>query len=225
MKKIILIVLSLFLAVSTSTSAYAAFPNEILIMLREFWPGVDDGTKTVGATAAGNYFSATGENLGTVILMWDSDGENIENCSGDLPPKSTKLIAATIILKSSDGRDRLVLWGPIESNVVAQWGYDYAGLVGEGRILIGYEDFLNPLNPDDEIVDCGTDGRATIAKIVLADAESGDQADDGGFTMKKRWWGTWGDGRYISEAVVTDAYLDHSPNIFPAIIATLKLER
>jgi hypothetical protein len=212
MKKIILIVLSLFLAVSTSTSAFAAFPNEILIMLREFWPGVDDGTKTVGATAAGNYFNTAGENLGTVILMWDSDGENIEACS-----YTTNLIAGTVILQSHNRRDRLVLRVPIENNVVAQWLYDYDDpeFNGESRILLGYEDFLNP---DTQIAFCESDdnARATIAAIVSLTGE---------FIMEKRWWGTWGDGRYISEAVVTDAYLDHSPNIFPAIIATLKLER
>ena len=215
MKKTIPVIFSLFLALSISTSAYA--DETIIIKLREFWPGVSDRTKTTGALAAGNYFSADRQtNLGTVFLSWDHDGNGIEECGED-----TKLLGIKVTLKSHDGRNRLVLKGPVENNVFAKWDHDYPDLKKcGGRTLLGYEDYLNlDENLDQYLKQCIIDGvfRSTVAEVFSYDNE-----EKSPFTLVKQWWGTWGAGRKFSGAIAY-GYLDHSPFISPAIVAKLVL--
>jgi hypothetical protein len=213
LKKFILLIFPLFLALFISTSVFA--DETIIIKLREFWPGVSDGIKTTGALAAGNYFRADGQtNLGTVLLSWDHDGNGIEECGED-----TKLLGIKVTLKSHDGRNRLVLRGPVENDVYAKWVYDYGfdNSEDEGRTLLGYERYIN-LEEDFPSCEDGSNNRSTIAEVFYYETDENPQP----FTLVKQWWGTWGAGRKFSGAKAY-GYLDHSPFISPAVVAKLVL--
>ena len=106
MKNKLFILFAIGIVLSVSSSA-GADGDVFTIMLREWFPGIENGGVTKGALASGNIFDdSNGNNVGWVNISWNHNGLGIEECGED-----TELIRIRIVMNFFEG-GRLVLIGP-----------------------------------------------------------------------------------------------------------------
>lgn len=206
MKKFTFILIAICMALSISSSVYADDPENIFtIKLREWFPGIDTGDITVGALASGNFFDSDGNNLGSVNISWSHNGIGIEECNGE-----TALIRLRLVMNFNSG-GRLVLIGPVNGTVNANWDFDDPSCPDGNCPLIGYSNFLDPtINPVEDLLSCDAAGDSTSAFIAQVPS----------FQVARQWFGSYGTrfrGGFVS------GFLVHTPIVSPAVVGEVVL--
>lgn len=219
MKKKVCILFAIGIVLSVSTSVYA-IDNVFTIMLREWFPGIENGGVTEGALASGNIFDSDGDNVGWVNISWSHNGLDIEACG-----QTTTLLRLKLVMNFNDG-GRLVLVGPANGPVGAYWGYDDP-LHPDGNILLmGYSRFLDPDTDTDNIVpnvDPPGDMVLCDDTIFGGDPNAAYIAQVPRFQVVRQRVGSYGVyGRSFRWGDV-HGFLDHRPFVSPAVVGKVIL--
>jgi hypothetical protein len=207
MKRTAQLILAVCLVISFSGFALANGSGSFQLIGREISPGISVGGKTVGAAFLGKFFDqGHTKELGQFSVCLDHNGENIEVCGGE-----TKLIRFKLIMSFNAG-GRLVLVGPRESGVAAEWDWDDPNCPYGNCPLISYDDYINLLSRlnTSELSDCGGNGGFSF----IAEVPS--------FDVVRQWLGSYGVG--FRSGSIQNRWLVHTPVISPAIFGTVVLQ-
>ena len=217
MKKIAHLILAVSLVLSFSSFVYAEeYPNPLRLIGREISPGIDLGNITVGALFIGKFFDGSfSSEMGRFTLTLNHDGTGIEECHG-----STQLLRFKLVMNFNSG-DRLVLLGPTDGDVSADWDLNNSECENGNCPLVDgadYSQYISLFYPDP---DSDTDLEAPFLKDCNPDGGNAFIAVVPSFGLVKQRFGSYGTS--FSGGSVS-GYLVHTPIVSPAILGTVFLD-
>lgn len=203
MKKLLYLLLAACVILSFSAVVHA---DDFEMIGREISPGINFGDRTVGALFIGKFFdTGFSSELGRFTMILDHNGAGIEECGGE-----TQLLRFKLIMNFNSGA-RLVLLGPVDSDVSAYWDWNDPYCVDGGCPLFSGADYLHyivlfsPTAPNPEA--CMAGGNAFIAEVPE-------------FGVRRPRFGSYGTS-YTEGSV--NGHLVHTPIFSPAIFGSLTL--